>query len=207
MWIRTALGGLALTASLSASVHGEPSSDPRPKHETPQHVSVKLLPDTSTCATPYKVESESDGALLVAFDDLVSNAAQNKFRAYCRLNGTLDIPKGFALKPSLALTALVKGELRGGIDNVTGRLRITLGRYAGRDFELTEYADNGPDASVQPVKIELKSELPDIPSSCTDELSWPVSLFVETTINGSASSRIESLRLDSLTLVPLTCNP
>jgi hypothetical protein len=216
-----------LTAGLTSAAHCEPSAKnshaapgpvpapfvtptptptPDPIPDPPKRVELQLKAEDSTCAVAYKVETDSAGALRVAFEDLVSDAAQGKFRAYCRLNGSVTIPKGYALSPSLALTALVQGELKGGIDNVTGRLRISLGRYAGRDFELTEYAQTDAETPVQPVKMELKTQLPETPSSCTEDLTWPVSLFVESTINGRASSRIEEIKLDSLSLVPLTCN-
>lgn len=225
MFIRSSFAGLVLTVGLTSAAHCEPSAKnsqtdpaptpfvtptpeptPDPLPEPPKRVDAQLKADESTCAATYKVETDSSGALRVAFENLINDAAQGKFRAYCRLNGTVTIPKGYALSPSLALTALVHGELKGGIDNVTGRLRISLGRYAGRDFELTEYAQTDAETPVQLVKMELKTQLPDTPSSCTEDLTWPLSLFVESTINGRASSRIEELKLDSLSLVPLTCN-
>lgn len=215
MFIRSSCAGLILTAGLTSAAHCEPSAKnshagpgpvPAPFVDPPKRVELQLKAEDSTCTVAYKVETDSTGALRVAFEDLVSDAAQGKFRAYCRLNGSVTIPKGYALSPSLALTALVQGELKGGIDNVTGRLRISLGRYAGRDFELTEYAQTDAETPVQPVKMELKTQLPETPSSCTEDLTWPVSLFVESTINGRASSRIEEIKLDSLSLVPLTCN-
>jgi hypothetical protein len=212
MFIRSSFAGLVLTVGLTSAAHCAPvpapfvTPTPDPLPELPKRVELLLKADESTCAATYKVETDGSGALRVAFDNLASDAAQGKFRAYCRLNGSVIIPKGFALASSLALTALVQGELKGGIDNVTGRLRISLGRYAGRDFELTEYAQNDSEGAVQPVKMELKTQLPETPSSCTEDLTWPVSLFVESTINGRASSRIEEIKLDSLSLVPLTCN-
>ena len=193
-----------LTSAPTVTPTPEPTPDPLP--ELPKRVELQLKADESTCAATYKVETDNAGALRVAFENLFNDAAQGKFRAYCRLNGTVTIPKGYALASSLALTAYVQGELKGGIDNVTGRLRISLGRYAGRDFELTEYAQTDAEGTVQPVKMELKTQLPETPSSCTEDQTWPVSLFVESTINGRASSRIEEIKLDSLSLVPLTCN-
>ena len=73
---------------------------------------LQLKADESTCAATYKVETDGSGALRVAFDNLASDAAQGKFRAYCRLNGTVIIPKGYALASSLALTISASQRLR-----------------------------------------------------------------------------------------------
>jgi hypothetical protein len=183
----------------------DPTPDPVP--ETPKRVNLELLPEQSACGAVYKAETESSGVLHIDFNDLISEAAQGKYRAVCRLAGSLVIPKGYKLDPSVTLTAVVKGELKGGIDNVTGRLKLSLGRYTSRDFEVTEYQETEPNSPAQTVKLDLKTQLPELPTSCTEDLDWAVSLFVESTINGKASSRIEEMKLDSLVLMPIDCEP
>ncbi len=151
------------------------------------------------------MDTDVAGAIRIGFDDLTSEAAQGKYRAVCRLAGMLVIPRGYRLDPAVTLSAVVKGELKGGIDNVTGRLKFSLGRYSSRDFEVTEYKETEPNAPAQSVKLDLKTQLPELPTSCTENFEWSVSLFVESTINGRASSRIEELKLDSLNLIPIDC--
>lgn len=185
----------------------DPTPTPDPVPETPKRVNLKLIPEQSACGAAYKAETESSGVLHIDFNDLISEAAQGKYRAVCRLAGALVIPKGYKLDPSVTLAAIVKGELKGGIDNVTGRLKLSLGRYSSRDFEVTEYKETEPNAPAQTVKLDLKTQLPELPTSCTEDLDWAVSLFVESTINGKASSRIEEMKLDSLVLMPIDCEP
>ncbi|HYX32698.1 MAG TPA: hypothetical protein VE954_06260 [Oligoflexus sp.] len=236
MLIRSSLVGIFLTATLASGANCESSADatsdapeplpapvivptpiptatpyptPEPEPPLPKRADLKLLPAQSACAGGYRIEIEPSGAMRFSFDELNSEASLGKYRAACRLAGKVMIPKGYRLDPAIGMSAVVKGSLYGPIDNVTGRLKLTLGRYTGRDFELAEYTETEglPESKTQNVKIELNTQLPELPASCTDMESWSVSLFVESTINGRAVSRIEELKLDSLNLLPIDCQP
>jgi hypothetical protein len=209
MLIRSSFISLLMTASLTAAAPCEPTSegpDERPEPEVIARVDLTLIPEESACGTGYKVATDESGAVHIDFDELISEAALGKYRAACRLAGTLVIPKGYSLDSSVALAAAIKGTLHGTIDNVTGRLKFSLGRHVGRDFQLKEYREEeATESPEQFVKMDLKAQLPEVPTSCTEDLTWSVSLFVETTINGRASARIEQIRLDRLSLVPIDC--
>lgn len=182
-----------------------PDPTPVPEPEVPKRVNLMLLPEQSACGVEYKVKVEASGAIHIGFDGLISEAPQGKYSARCRLAAEVVIPKGYRLNPSVTLTAVVKGELKGWIDNVTGRLKFSLGRATARDFQLVEYKED--DAALKSVQLDLKVQLPELLHSCSQDLVWPVSLFVESSVNGKASSRIEELKLDSLSLLPLDCEP
>ncbi|WP_141732781.1 hypothetical protein [Oligoflexus tunisiensis] len=210
MLIRSSFISLLMTASLTAAAPCDPISEgtedrPEPVPEIIERVDLTLIPEESACGTGYKVEKDESGAVHIGFDDLISEAALGKYRAACRLAGTIVIPKGYRLDPSVALAAVIKGTLYGTIDNITGRLKFSLGRHTGRDFQLMQYSEPTTEELTQIVKMDLKAQLPDVPTSCTEDFTWSVSLFVESTINGKASSQIEEIRLDRLNLVPIDC--
>jgi len=187
------------------------------KPEALKRAEIKLLPELSSCDSSFTAEADASGILYVAFDELLSEASSGKYNASCRLAGELLIPRGYRLNPEVSLSGLVKGELHGPLDNVTGRLKFGLGHSVTRDFQLVQFKidaegnnnglqPNPPDpVPTQYIKMDLKAVVPQLLARCEGDTSLDVSLYIESTINGRAFSRIESLQLDPLELVEANC--